>query len=143
VSIGNSDGSTRERKRTVLEKVQMLNAAGQKLQPQYGEKGIPSEVLCENAAQLGGYVAKHLRPADYCYNSINSDRSSFVHHIFERLEDDKVNCYRYLGAYFPYDGAVFWKPKSKGEEKRRVGQWVLGVPSLDEDPRRPKKHREQ
>jgi len=109
---------------------QTLNTVGQELQAQYGEQGIPVKEIEEAAERLGDYARGSLRPSDYCYNIINSDPCSFVHHIFERVER---GYYIYLGPSFCYSGSIRWKPK--GEKECPVGQWISGCYTLDKDPR--------
>lgn len=109
---------------------QAVNEAAVRLQPHYGEAGIPSDVLAREAERLGGYGRGSIVPADYCYNAINKAPYSFRYPLLLRVERGR---YKYVGPHYAYTGPVMWQPKQGSE--RQVGSWTEGEFDLNFDPR--------
>lgn len=110
---------------------QAVNEAAARLQAQYGEEGIPSDLLAREAERLGGYGTDSVVPSDYCYNVINRAPYSFRHPVLLRIWRGR---YKYVGPGYAYTGPVMWKPF--GEAERQVGCRIDGEPHLELDPRR-------
>ncbi len=111
---------------------QVVNEVAARLQAQYGEAGIPGEVLKRKVEEIGDYCKDSIIPSDYCYNLINKAPESFNHPIFVRVERGR---YKYVGPGYRYIGSVMWKPKQ--ERERQVGTWNGGMCDLELDPRQP------
>ena len=109
---------------------QVVDEAAAGLHTQYGEGGIPSDVLKREIERLGGYRRDSVIPSDYCYNVINRAPFSFKCPMLVRVERGR---YRYIGPEYAYNGPVMWKPKQ--EAQRQVGSWSGGVCRLEFDPR--------
>lgn len=73
-----------------------------------------------------------VNPADYCYNRINKDKSSFILHMFELTDYSTYKC---LGHNANYSGPIFWKPKGE-DGLKHVGEWTNGKFKLWKDPRK-------
>ena len=110
--------------------VQTVNEAAAHLHPQYGDDGIPSDVLKREIERIGGYGRDSVIPSDYCYNVINRASFSFRHWVLIRVRRGR---YKYVGPDHAFDGPVMWKPKQEAE--RQVGIWSGGVCRLEFDPR--------
>ncbi len=82
---------------------QAVNAAGARLQAQYGEEGIPADVLAREAERLGGYGRDSVVPPDYCYNVINKAPYSFTYPVLVRVARGR---YKYVGPGYAYTGPV-------------------------------------
>ena len=109
---------------------QTVNDAAAGLHAEYGEQGIPSDVLKREIERIGGYAKDSVLPSDYCYNVINGASFSLRHPVLVRVERGR---YEYVGPNHPYTGRVMWKPKQEAE--RQVGSWEHGVCRLEFDPR--------
>lgn len=109
---------------------QVVDEAAAGLHAQYGEGGIPSDVLKREIERIGGYARDSVLPSDYCYNVINRASFSFKHPLLVRVERGR---YRYVGTGHDYTGPIMWKPKQ--EKERQVGSWSGGVCKLEFDPR--------
>lgn len=109
---------------------QTVNKAAAHLHPQYGDDGIPSDVLMREIKRIGGYAQDSVIPSDYCYNVINKAAYSFRHPVLIRVGRGR---YEYVGPDHAYTGAVMWKPKQEAE--RQVGSWSDGVCRMEFDPR--------
>ena len=51
-------------------------------------------------------------PSDYCYNRVNNGITLKKPAVFEFLGEGNYRC---LGSYYPYNGAIYHKPKGQGE----------------------------
>ncbi len=111
---------------------QIVNEAAAQLQAQYGEAGIPVELLMRKIEELGGYRRDSVIPSDYCYNVINKAPASFKHLVLIRVGRGR---YKYADSGCSYNGPVMWKPT--GDSERQVGVWKDGKCDLAEDPRQP------
>ncbi|MGI4790147.1 MAG: DUF7225 domain-containing protein [Janthinobacterium lividum] len=109
---------------------QTVDEAAAGLHTQYGEKGIPSDVLKREIECIGGYGRDSVIPSDYCYNVINRAAYSFRHWVLVRVGWGR---YKYVGPDDAFTGPILWKPKQEAE--RQVGRWSDGVCRLDFDPR--------
>ena len=109
----------------------IINEAAARLQSQYGEEGIPADVLGREAECLGGYGRDSVVPSDFCYNVVNRAPGSFTHPVLLRVARGR---YKYVGPGYTYTGPVLWRPKQGGE--RQVGSWIDGDLRLTFDPRR-------
>lgn len=109
---------------------QVVDEAAAELHAQYGNDGIPSDVLKREIERIGGYARDSVLPSDYCYNVINRASFSFRHMVLVRVGRGR---YEYVGPAHPYTGPVTWKPKQ--EVERQVGSWSGGACRLEFDPR--------
>lgn len=107
-----------------------INEAAAQLHLQYGEEGIPAEVLQREAERIGGYRTGSVLPSDYCYNIINRASYSFQHLVLVLVGRGR---YKYVGPGYDYSGPIMWRPKH-GEEQQ-VGSWDAGDCTLEHDPR--------
>lgn len=108
----------------------LVNEAAKRLHEEYGEEGIPSDVLMREVERLGGYARNSVLPSDYCYNRINRASFSCKHPVLEHIRPGR---YKYLGPQADFTGPIYWKPK-QGQEQR-AGYWDNGKCHLDVDPR--------
>lgn len=51
-------------------------------------------------------------PSDYCYNRVNNGITLKKPAVFEFLGNGNYRC---LGSNYPYNGAIYHKPKGQGE----------------------------
>ena len=109
---------------------QVVDEAAARLHPEYGEDGIPSDVLKREIERIGGYGWDSVIPSDYCYNVINKAKFSFQHRVLVRVKRGR---YKYVGSSHAYTGPIMWKPKQENE--RQVGRWSDGECKLEIDPR--------
>lgn len=122
-----ADPSTRQE---LPRMAQTVNEAAAQLHPQYGDDGIPLDVLMREIERIGGYARDSVIPSDYCYNVINKVEFSFRHPVLVRVGRGR---YKYIGPDHAYDGPIMWKPKQEAE--RQVGSWSDGKCRLEFDPR--------
>ena len=109
---------------------QAVNEVAERLHQQYGEEGIPSDVLKREIELIGEYGKDSIIPSDYCYNVVNKASYSFRHLVLLRVKRGR---YKYVGPAYDYEGPILWKPKQMQE--RQVGIWHDGLPDLETDPR--------
>lgn len=107
-----------------------VDEAAAQLHLEYGDEGIPAQVLQREAERIGGYRHGSVLPSDYCYNIINKASYSFQHLLLVLVNRGR---YQYVGPGYSYTGPVMWRPKFGAVQQ--VGMWKAGVCTLELDPR--------